>query len=482
MSTEDLFGMDYCEFRCMLLDILPEFKEDYYGYDKRYVLSDDMLLNAIQILTMVYVYVQKFDWASKNYETMFACLQQIVENNEVEFLYDHDHLSLDRPLLKRLKGGKGRNEIFAAAKLLDYYRRAFPISNTHDDYKCSLLAAKIMEKCKKSMKNGLQWPLEKNPKFPIRLKEYLDEYIVGQEKMKKILSMSVYHYLCGEEVKPILLIGDTGSGKNHSMNILSQWDVLKGKMVVFTYDMSRITPNGFDGDSIKDLIKQYKKKAEAIGAECDRGIIYLDEIDKLVKPNYDGQGENVNALVQCQLLSLLSGTVIEGIDTSKLMFVLGGAFLDLSELHKSKRRMGFFSGTDENMFSEKNSLRDDLIQIGTERELLGRISYIVQMDRLGSDQMKSILLHEKIGPISKKKSEYAVDGLTLEIDENVLDMLVEKIMRQNLGVRSAVNVLNEMLGSYSFDMLMNDYDTIRIHSGMICNDEPPIFEKKRSVR
>ena len=310
------------------------------------------------------------------------------------------------------------------------------------------------------------------------MKAYLDEYVVGQEQLKKVLSMSVYHYLTGKGNQPFMMIGDSGTGKNHIINTLKRYKEIRDRMPVVNYDMSKITPNGFEGDSIKDIIKLFKQTAKAKSMSGEEGIIYLDEIDKIVMPNMDKAGENVNRLVQCQLLSMLSGTIIEDIDTSKILFILGGAFADLKELKKKRENystLGFC--TKENSSIEQNTLRDDLCKIGMQRELLGRISAIVEMEQLDRSQLKEILTHGKIGPIAKKQREYEVDELKLVVEENVIDLIVDRIVQENLGARSAVNIVEDIIGSYNFDMLEQNYHVMKIHERMLTHAEPPIFER-----
>ena len=118
-------------------------------------------------------------------------------------------------------------------------------------------------------------------------KAYLDEYVVGQEQLKKVLSMSVYHYLTGKGNQPFMMIGDSGTGKNHIINTLKRYKEIRDRMPVVINDMSKITPNGFEGDSIKDIIKLFKQTAKAKSMSGEEGIIYLVEIVKIVMPNMD---------------------------------------------------------------------------------------------------------------------------------------------------------------------------------------------------
>lgn len=178
-----------------------------------------------------------------------------------------------------------------------------------------------------------------------------------------------------EKVQPVLMIGDTGSGKNYTIDTLGRYLEEKEKVPVIVWDASRLTPNGFSGNCVSDVIKLFKQKSKEMGVDNTRGIIYLDEICKIIVPNHDSHGENANALVQLQLLSMLSGSVIEGVDTSKLLFILGGAFADLRKLRNERKKSAKlgFSIQDEPSHCE-STLREDLYTIGMQREFLGRIS------------------------------------------------------------------------------------------------------------
>lgn len=386
------------------------------------------------------------------------------------------------PVFKDIKEEGGKIELYIAAGLLDYYVRAF----YYTDYvECSVFLLgilsdkKTVEKCfgQSAVRNEKQI-MKRNLEFPVRLKEYLDEYVVGQEELKKTLSMAVYHYLIGEKVDPILVIGDTGTGKNHTINVLQSFPEIRSKDIPFlTFDVSKLSLNGFQGVQISQIIEQFKQKASSSRHRFKRGIIYLDEVDKCVMPNHDSAGENVNMLLQLQMLSLLSGTTIADVDTSDLLIILGGAFSDLTKLRNSRQRnhLGFCSDYKTTNYT----LRDDLIKIGMEREFLGRISNIVQMHNLDEQQLKTVLLHEKIGPIARLRRQYENDGLSFIVDEEVPVLIARKAADENLGARSASNIVMELCSNYNFDMIKNGYQTIHVHKGMLLYNESPVFERKK---
>lgn len=312
---------------------------------------------------------------------------------------------------------------------------------------------------------------EMNKKFPLKLKTYMDKYMVGQEELKKILAMKTYHFLNDREVKPMLMIGDTGSGKNYSIGILNRF--LKENEInvpVVSYDLSQLTPAGFTGDSMEQIRKLVDRTR--LHRQSRKIILYLDEVCKLVRPSFDSEGSNVKLQCQGELLTFMA-------ETAGVMIVLGGAFEDLRELRQKRsdyHALGF--NKKEEAEEKKYSLRNDLISIGMIREMLGRIGSIVELDKFTRDDFKQILMGKE-GPLALKKAAFKDDNLYMLVDEDMPDKIVDKIVEQNLGARGVVNIVEEICNeSYNFDMLSRGDKYIRIHSGML-NGEPPIFMKRR---
>lgn len=123
------------------------------------------------------------------------------------------------------------------------------------------------------------------------------------------------------------------------------------------------------------------------------------------------------------------------------------------------------------------TLREDLITIGAEKEFLGRISHIVELDKLSREELKAVLFHDKEGVIKRKKEMFAREGLELEFEDNTIDMIADRVYNENLGARSAVNIVEAVLGAYDFDMLRNGYEKMTVHTGMLNKHEAPLFER-----
>lgn len=314
--------------------------------------------------------------------------------------------------------------------------------------------------------------------FPIRLKQYLDQYAVGQDEYKKKLSMAVYKYITYGIRDPFLVIGPSGCGKTFMVNLLKDCELLSD-FSVLSYDASRLTPNGYNGDSVEDILKLFKNICTKDKNTSKRGIIFLDEIDKILIPNTDSAGENVNAIIQLQIMNALEGRTIVGLDTSKLLFVLGGAFYQLEEIEKSqkKRQLGFSTcESEKTTIVSESKLRDNLIIMGTQIEFLGRISHIIRLNGLDDNQLKAVLLHPQRGVLAKKKKEFESEGLSFEIAPEVIDWIVHEIIRENLGARSVLNVVENLLGNYEFEMIESGATHMKIHRGVVYG-ELPYFEK-----
>lgn len=321
----------------------------------------------------------------------------------------------------------------------------------------------------------------------IQIKRELDECVYGQEKAKKVLSLVVDKFLRTGDTEVVLLKGPTGSGKTFLMETLAECDALKDKVRVHTVDGSQLTPAGFTGMEVADIFKAYRKSRRSFADLEKKGIIFIDEIDKILRPNHDSNGENVNAMVQGQLLAAIQGAEIDGFNTKEFLFVFGGAFSDLDKAEKKKKDRRYIgiqtqeqSGINRKVYGM--SLRDKMLEAGAEPEFMGRVSTIVELDQLDRAVFHRILCNEKNGVIAKKQKEFASYGVTLEIEETVIDALLDLVERENLGGRSVRNILNEILEDRLFDCIEKGYTGMTIHLGVVLNGEEPFYHSKDEKR
>lgn len=322
--------------------------------------------------------------------------------------------------------------------------------------------------------------------FMTKLKNHLDQYVVGQEKLKKKLCVLIYNWKYHGERSNLLMVGPSGSGKNYIMETIKSYKHLGMPMI--TCDCSQLTATGFCGDDVSGIFQKYKVEKNKNYPKAEYGIIYLDEVDKIINTHYDSHGDNVNANVQQQLLSALAGTEkFFDIDTSKILFILGGAFLRIEELDKyEKKQVGFLKDSSKQMTDFSTGLREKIIQIGGEQEFLGRIQQIEQMKPLSRSELKEVLLRPGLGELKKLQALYEKQGYILEVEEEVITAILDQTEHDPAGARSVKNILNQMIdSSYLYDLAIlkkEGYNKLIIHKGVLSGEVPMIeklHERKR---
>lgn len=318
-------------------------------------------------------------------------------------------------------------------------------------------------------------PLENLP-LPVQIKTHLDASIVGQENYKKALAMATYKYIEFGVTEPLLVIGPTGSGKTFTIEQLKKCRSLPRDVSVMTWDVSRLTPSGYQGDSLSDLFNAWKM--QCFREKTKRGIIYLDEVDKIFAPNTDASGENINAAVQLQVMNCLGGIKCEGVDTSNLLFILGGAFTGLEKIERKQSNIIGFAKETTHYALEQNTLREALREFGIEKEMLGRIPKIVRLSPLNAAQLETILLHPTKGVLAAKKRQFQRQHISFEIEKDVINWIIEKVVQEDLGARSVKNIVEELFGNYDYEMLEKGYDKMKLTMDVV-RGEKPIFIKEK---
>ena len=330
------------------------------------------------------------------------------------------------------------------------------------------------EKQKKKQKTNLKMKLDE-ASFMNNLKEHMDKYVVGQERLKKKLCVLLYNWKYQQVRSNLLMVGPSESGKNHIIETIKSFPGLD--MTLTTFDCSQLTASGFAGASTTDVFRKFKTEYGNQHPAMERGIIYLDEVDKIINTNYDSHDDNVNAVVQQQLLSAVAGTeTFSGIDTKNILFIFGGAFPRIQDLEKYERKpVGF---TDASQITDlKKGLREKLLAIGGEHEFVGRIQNIEQMNSLTRSELKEILLRPETGELKRMQQLYKKSGFILEVKAEVIEAVLDMAEHDPAGARSVKNILNQLVdASYFFDMKVHGYNKIIVHKGMLYG-EPPYFQK-----
>ncbi|MBP3416152.1 MAG: ATP-dependent Clp protease ATP-binding subunit ClpX [Spirochaetaceae bacterium] len=320
---------------------------------------------------------------------------------------------------------------------------------------------------------------------PKEFKDYLDQYVIGQDYAKKALAVAVYnHYKrmampkvtdtdVQLEKSNILLIGPTGSGKTLLAKTLAQ----RLKVPFAIADATTLTEAGYVGEDVENVLLKLINAADGNIAAAQRGIIFIDEIDKIARKSEntsitrDVSGEGV----QQALLKIIEGTkasvppqggrkhpnqeMLE-IDTTNILFICGGAFVGLDSIIETRvadRTMGFGSNTkdmDENAKAEllNQVIPDDLVKFGLIPEIIGRMPISVALKELTKDDLKMILTEPKNAITKQYQVSFAVDDVELVFSDGAIDAIAETAIRHKTGARGLRAIVEKMLLDVMFEI------------------------------
>lgn len=309
---------------------------------------------------------------------------------------------------------------------------------------------------------------------PHEIKEALDKYVIAQDDAKKKLAVEVYNHYKRINKKTsielpksnILLIGPSGSGKTYLLEKLSE--ILNVPLVIG--DAPSLTEAGYVGKDVDDLLYELIEKADGDIEKAERGIIYIDEIDKISGNSEDSSStKDVGGTgVQKALLTILGGTNYmlsktgEMINTKNILFVCGGAFEGLDKIIEKRctqsSHLGF--GTSDNkedveVFDKEHPLKlvnsDDLLKYGLIREFLGRMHLIVTLDKLTEDDLKNILIKPKNSIIKQYQALLRLDGVKLKFSKDSIDYIVKEAIKKGTGARGLNSILSDRLNDLMYD-------------------------------
>ena len=363
----------------------------------------------------------------------------------------------------------------------------------------SAICDDCVTKCGSILEDDVKEPKHKKIKIdlidPHEIKQFLDLSVIGQDAAKVQVAVSVYlHYkrLANPNIlekSNICMIGPTGSGKTLIAKTIAKYL----NVPFYIADATTLTESGYVGDDVETVISSLIEAADGDVELAERGIVFLDEIDKIAR-----KSENVSITrdvsgegVQQALLKVIEGTKLKvqmkrnrkhpqgesiEVDTSNILFICSGAFVGLDVIKKVEHGLGFVNKKKKNNY--QSTTDDHLIKYGLIPEFVGRIGNIVELEKLTVEELSKIITESTISPYLQYQQVMETEGIGLDIESDAVKSIAEQCWRSDIGARGIKNYFDRVLRQSIYDIKMlkdKKVAKIIINQQVVDNNQEPIY-------